>query len=106
MRFYGLDPEKILTMPPLILSALASQRERLQTEEMLTAAIIAGVPHMERRARARLLNRWERAVEPPAFLGETETQYSGVAPEDMEAARAWWEAQGVRVETKGANNDG
>ena len=93
-------------MPPLILSALASQRERLQTEEMLTAAIIAGVPHMERRARARLLNRWERTVEPPAFLERTETQYSGVAPEDMEAARAWWEAQGVRVETKGANNDG
>jgi len=91
------------------MNALVANMSALEADELETAIVAAGAPHMSRHARARLMGRLRRVAEIPRGAA-TGIEYKPVAPEDMAAAQAWFEQQGVVIETKRAGaergNDG
>lgn len=90
-----------MTLPAYLVHILMTNMSTLEAQELETAMVAASAPHMERRARARLLGRLRQASGPGAGETRSHVEYKPVKPEDAEAARAWFEQQGVRVETKG-----
>ncbi len=59
MRFYGLDPERLLTYPFWMVAALYRQMASVRASEMLSAIVVAMSPNLEPRERQRVIGRLE-----------------------------------------------
>ncbi len=55
-------------MPLRLLRCYADMLPRLQAEEALQQATIAGLPHMEREDRQAILDSWQRQAEGLTFV--------------------------------------
>lgn len=65
MRFYGLDPERLLTYPFWMVAALYRQMAGVRASEMLSAIVVAMSPNLEPRDRQSVINRLERELPKP-----------------------------------------
>jgi hypothetical protein len=97
VRFYGIDPARLLELPTGLVNVLFRQMPTLQQQEWsmqrIAAAEGASYPYLKRDQQSRAWGRIRRGLEarrpkpPPVRVIEY----------DPEKAREWFEQQGLRV---------
>jgi len=88
-----------LTIPCWIVDALADNIDRLQAREVLDAAMVAQLPWLKERERARMIRRWQRIAYPQ--MGD-DAEKPQIVAEDPEKARAWFARHGAVIARKKA----
>jgi hypothetical protein len=97
VRFYGIDPMRLLELPGRVVFVLFRQIPALQRWEwsLLRAATAEGasLPHLKRDQQIRAWNRIERGLK----SGRPKPPPVRVIEHDPDRAREWFEQQGIRV---------
>lgn len=96
MRFYGLDPERLLTYPYWLVSALYRQMAGVRADEMLSAIVVAMAPNLEPRDRQQVINRLERLLPEPEAKPAAKSKRR--VKRDPVKAREYFEQIGALVE--------
>jgi hypothetical protein len=95
VRFYHIDPERILNLPRWVVQLLVEQMPAIEAIEAQAAITAASAPHLTDRAFGRLLRRLERQAQP--FMSEPEKPAPEIIEVNPEKAAEWFAAQGLVV---------
>ncbi len=101
-RFYGIDPERLLSMPLWVIKQLDEAVASIQAEESLRLMDIVQVPYMKSRQRRRYIRRLQRQANP--FPAEPQPPHE-VAEKDPEKAAAYFRSLGIHVIDGDSSND-
>jgi hypothetical protein len=98
VRFYGIDPLRVLQLPTYLVDILLRQMPRLDNEEAALAKVdlieAASFPHMERSGQRRVL----RAIDRSLRAGRPRRPPVEVVEHDPQKAAEWFRAIGAKVE--------
>lgn len=98
MRFYGIDPLRVLELPTYLVGILLRQMPRLDREEAALAKAdlieAASYPHMKESDQRR---RW-RALERSLRAGRPRHPPVEVVEHDPQKAAEWFRSIGAKVQ--------
>jgi len=96
VRFYGLDPERLLIYPFWMVTALYRQMASVRASEMLSAIVVAMSPNLEPRERQRVISRLEGLL--PKAEAAPVVKANRRVKRDPAKAREYFEQIGAVVE--------
>lgn len=100
VRFYALDPERIMTMPAFLLAGLIRQMPAIQAGQQLASIQAATLPHVGEKGRTQV-QRVIRNLERQAMRGldqPTVRPKVEVIEHNPEKAREWALERGIKVQ--------